>query len=217
MRIKYISLLIAVIGIAALYTLSLFAQAPIIELSQLPAYENEIVTTQGTITKYYQNDYGNQIITIRNNNTTATIFASVPATIQSGDTIQATGKVEHYKETWEIIIDDPKDLTTIKKWNETKIQLWEIAQNPTTYVECNLNVTGYIDSIYESSLYFTDNNFEHTILVMISKKENITFYPGEPVVLSAQLLYDSTQLRYFFSLSETYHHLQPITEETIDD
>ncbi|MFH1013186.1 MAG: hypothetical protein V1769_01610 [Thermoplasmatota archaeon] len=217
MRIKYISLLIALIGIAALYTLSLFAQAPSIELSQLPAYENEIVTTQGTITKYYQNDYGNQIITIRNNNTTATIFASVPATVQSGDTIQATGKVEHYKETWEIIIDDPKDLTIIKKWNETTIQLWEIAQNPITYVECNLNVTGYIDSIYESSLYFTDNNFEHTILVMISKKENITFYPGEPVVLSAQLLYDSTQLKYFFSLSETYHHLQPITEETIDD
>lgn len=216
MNIKYLTLLIALVGVTALYVLSLYAQPPTIHLSELPDYEGKIVTTYGTITKYDQTESGNQIITIRDNTTTATIFASAPASIQSGDTIQVTGSVEQYQNSWEIIIDDIKSLHIIEKWNESTTPLWEIAQNPTRYIDCNLNVTGYIDAIYDTYFYFTDNNTEHTILVLLPQSKNITLYTGEPVILNAQFIYDDTQTRYLFTISEPFHNIKQLKGEASD-
>lgn len=217
MKIKYVTLLIAILGILALYTLSLYAQPPTILLSELPNYEGKIVTTQGTVTTYYETSFGNQIITIRDNNTTATIFAANPIHIQSGDHLQATGTVEKYKETWEILIDDTRLIHVLKKWNQTTTPLWEIAQNPTAYLDFNLNVTGYIDSKFDTYFYFTDNNTDHTILVPLPQSKNITLYTGQMVSLSAQFTYDTNQLRYIFSIFEPYHTITPLKGGTLDD
>jgi len=217
MQIKYITLLIATLGILALYGLSLNAQPPTITLSELPKYEGKIVTTQGIVTTYYETSYGNQIITIRDNSTTATIFASTPVKIQSGDRLQVTGNVEKYMETWEILIDDTRAVQILQTWNQTKTPLWEIAQNPTSYIDFNLNVTGYIDSQYDSYFYFTDNNTDHTILVPLPQSKNLTLYTGQPVRLSAQLTYDPTQFRYIFTLSEPNHGIIPLKGDTSDD
>jgi hypothetical protein len=217
MKIKYVTLILAIFGILALYTLSLYAQPPIISLSELPHYEGNIVTTQGTVTKYYETSYGNQIITIRDNNTTATIFSSTPLQIQSGDLLQATGNVEKYKDTWEILIDDTKSINILQKWNQTTTPLWEIAQNPIAYLDYNLNVTGYVDSKFNTYFYFTDNNTDHTILVPLPQSKNLTIYTGQPVSLSAQFTYDPTQLRYIFTFTEPYHTITPLTGGTSDD
>jgi len=216
MNIKYITLLIALIGVVILYILSLYAQPPIIHLSELPDHEGKIITTQGTINKYHQTDYGNQIITIIDNGTKATVFASTPTDIQSGDVIQVTGSVEQYQDTWEIMVDDPKAIQILKKWDQSTTPLWEIAQNPTLYHDQNLNVTGYIDSIYESYLYFTDNENEHTILVILPQTNNITLHTGELVILKAQFNYDPTQLQYIFSITEPYHTIEPVSGDLSD-
>jgi hypothetical protein len=216
MNIKYITLLISILGVIVLYILSLYAQPPVVVLSELPDFEGKIVTTQGTITTYRQTDYGNQIITIRDNNTTATVFASTPLIIRSGDLIQATGSVEQYQDTWEILLNDPQSFQILKIWNETTTPLGEIAQKPISFQDQNLNVTGYIDALYESYFYFTDAKADYTIPVFFKQSYNTSLYKGEKVILTAYFSYDPTQLRYIFTLTEPYHTIQPLYEEPSD-
>lgn len=113
-------------------------------------------------------------------------------------------------------MNDPKSYRIIKKWNETTTPLWEIAQNPTTYQDQNLNVTGYIDALYDAYFYFTDTEADYTIPVFFEQSYNSSLYTGEPVVLTAYFSYDPTQLRYIFTLTEPYHTIQPLYGEPSD-
>ncbi len=212
MNIKYISLLLSLIGITILYILSTFTQPIYIDLEKISEYEGKEITTQATIIDYYTTSYGNQIITVKANNATAQLFCQEPVTVQYGDLVQATGKVEQYNDDWEIIIDQKTSLQIIQQWENITTPLWEIANNPEKFVNLQINTTGYIDSIYDDYFILTDKEANHSIIVTYYPGANITIYAGKHCTLHALLQYDASQTCYLFNIKNPNHLIKPIGE-----
>ncbi|MBS3777934.1 MAG: hypothetical protein KGY50_01420 [Candidatus Thermoplasmatota archaeon] len=211
--IKYITLILAIIGVIFLYTLSLFQQPITINsLQSLENYEGKEVTINGTIMDYSITSYGSQLITIQSNSTQLTIFSDTPIQCHSGDNIQATGTIQEYKDTWELILSNPKAATITETWQNNTTQLKHIASHPKDYLNIPLNITGYIDIIYDNIIYLKDNISNHTIPLI--PPTTSTPQTGTEVFVHATLAYDPTHLRYILTDCKT---LKQITDQnTID-
>ena len=171
----------------------------------------EIITT-GTVTEHHTTSYGNQIITIQSNNTTAEIFCESPASLQYGDYIEVTGTVQQYQDIWEIIVERPDLIQVITSWNNISTPLWELATNPTQYVDINLNVSGYIDSIYDSYFYLTDQNNSYSILVTYVSSYNLSIRPGQPCHVHAYFTYDPSHTCYMLRLQSPDHTINYVKD-----
>lgn len=215
MNIKYLSILSSAGGIILLYTLSLYAQVPIIDIENIGDYDGKLVTTNGTVIEYHTTNYGSQLITIQQNNSTLILFMEKPINIQKGDIVQATGIVQQYQNDWELIIDQPKQFIILKTWANNTLDLSDIAKNPTYYVNQNLNVTGYIDLIYDDYFHFIDENKEYMCIVKKPFIENLTIYTGQKINLKAYFTYDSPQTRYLFKLTSANHTILPVMENKV--
>lgn len=211
--IKYITLILAITGVIFLYTLSLFQQPITINsLQSLEDYEGKEVTLTGTIIDYSTTSYGSQLITIQSNSNQLTIFSDIPLQCHNGDHIQATGTIQEYKDTWELILSNPKAATITKTWQNTTTQLKHIASHPNDYLNIPLNITGYIDIIYDNIIYLKDNTSNHTI--PLTPPTTSTPQTGTQVFVHATLTYDPTHLRYILTDCKI---LEQITEQnTID-
>jgi len=116
MKLKYFSMLLSVIGIIILYMISRFSQAPIIKISDMPNYEGKRVMIKGIVTEHHLTKYGSQIITIENENHSATLIIEGKIDVEYGDKILATGEVQKYKENWQLLVNTNRQLQILKKW-----------------------------------------------------------------------------------------------------
>ena len=110
-----------------LYFLSRLSQPPLVDIHELPDYEGKKVIVVGTVTSYQTTKQGSQIIKIKENNASATIFVGGAIELEFGDKLQATGEVQKYRDTWEIIIDDIRLVEILEKWNNISFPLWQLA------------------------------------------------------------------------------------------
>ena len=165
MKLKHFSILFSVIGIACLYFLSTLSQPALIELKDVSKYEGKSVIVEGIVTEHRLTNYGSQIITIENDNTSTIVFVEGETNIEYGDKIQVTGKVQKYKGDWEIVVDNIDFVKVIQKWQNITIPLWQLSASPEKYEGLNVNVTGYIDTIYDTYLYLTDSEGNYSIVV----------------------------------------------------
>lgn len=207
MKTKYLTILLAIIGILLLYYISLFTHPTPIDLKDIHTYEGKEITTTGIVQAYRSTSYGNQFITIQQNNSTATVFLEEPINVFSGDLIQATGMVQKYENTWEIIIDHPQQISILMPWNHSATPLWEVAQNPSIFSNMNLNITGYIDSTFDTHFYITDFEGNHTLLVTHPLSKKISTYPGQQVRIHGYFTYNDFYLRYQLELNKDYHNI----------
>jgi hypothetical protein len=212
MKIKYLSLILSILGILLLYFLSTLSQPIQIELFEISKYDGQEIVTAGVVTEYQTTSYDNQIITIRSNNTTAEIFSETPTTLRYGDYIQVTGTVQQYQDTWEIMVDGPELITLISSWENMSTPLWDLANNPTGYVDMNINVSGYIDSIYDSYFYLSDDNNTYNLLVTSSSFFNLSIIPGKPCYIHAFFTYDPSHTCYMLRLQGPEHTIKYITD-----
>ena len=206
MKLKYLSLLVSVTGITLLYSLSLLAQPPLVELQDLSNYDGKQVIANGIVTQDYHTSYGSHIITIKNDNASATIFLEEPVTVQYGDHIQVRGTVEQYKGEWELMVDSAQALSILDRWQNISIPLWQLAKHPTTYEDTHVTVDGYIDTIYDSYLYLTDKNGNHSILVTFPSHQYNASLAGSHVSVAARFFFDQKDMRYVLSLSTDQEH-----------
>ena len=117
MKFKYLIVLIAIASLVALYFLSLVSQPVLISLSALPTYNGQQVIVQGVVIEYRTTTYDSQIITIRdveNSTNSVTIFIEGEISVEYGDTVQAIGEVQQYKEQWEVSVNNPHSVTILK-------------------------------------------------------------------------------------------------------
>jgi len=215
MNIKHLSIISSIAGILILYTLSLYAQTPIIHLSDISEYEGQIIATNGTVTEYHSTSYGNQLITIKQGNNTAILFLESPIDIQRGDKLNATGRIQQYEDEWEIIIEEQELVTIEQSWENNTLTLQEIAENPINFLNQNLNVTAYVDIIYDEYFQLIDETYQYQCIVEKPYIKNLTLYTGQPINLNAYLTYDNTQMRYLFEFKNENHTIIPITENKI--
>jgi len=205
MQLKYFSLLFSIAGITLLYVLSTLSQPIIIEICELPEYEGKQVITEGTVTEHHTTTYGSQIITIKEDNATIIIFVEGTVELEYGDKIQVTGTVQKYKDDWEIVVNDERFIILLEKWQNISFPLWQLAENPTKYNGLNVNVTGYVDVIYDSYFYLVDETEEHSLIVFCNPSEYDVSYPGQKVNVAAQFTFDEEAFQYKLTLCEETH------------
>ena len=205
LSLKYLSTLSSIVGLAILFYLSTTLQPIPTPLEDISKYEGRQVIINGLVIHYSTSNYG-EIIDIRQNNTTIPVFLDGFITLNSGDYIQIIGTVQHYNDKWEINVDNPKLISIISNWKNISTPLWEIAEYPSRFIGLNLNITGYIDNIYDKWFILSDGN--HSILVTFNHLENISLYTGKKILMHAYFTYDSSNTRYKFEIKSKDHFIK---------
>ena len=207
LKLKHYSLILSIAGIAILYFISLLSQPVLIELFELPDYEDKQVIVEGAVTEYHVTTYGSQLITIKDKNNSAIIFIETEIDVEYGDRIRATGKVQKYNDGWEIIVSNKKFIETIQKWQNISIPLWQLAQKPSNYQGLNVNVAGVVDSLYDNYLYLTDLDGTYSLIVFYNPYMYNSLYPGQTVIVEGKFDFNQETFRYALTLSEQNHKI----------
>ena len=195
MKLKHFSLIFSVIGIACLYFLSTLSQPVVIELKDVSKYEDKNVIVEGIVTEYYLTSFGSQIITIENDNASTTVFVEGETEVEYGDKIQVTGQVQKYKGDWEIVVDNVDFVKIIQKWQNISVPLWQLSASPEKYEGLNVNVTGYIDTTYDTYFYLTDHEGNYSIIVFCNpSKYNV--HSGQKISVAAKFTFNPEEFRY---------------------
>lgn len=207
MKMKHATLIFSIIGILFLYFVSKMYQPPLIAINQMPNYQDKQVIIEGIVIEHHITKYGSQIITIENNNATTTIFVEGIADIEFGDKIRVSGDVQKYKEGWEIVVNDAHQVKILEKWCNISIPLWQLADNPSKYINLNIQVNGYVDSISNSYFYLTDLEKNHFIPIFYELGKNITISAGQKICVNGKFSFDKENLRYKIELTEESHNI----------
>lgn len=213
MKLKHFSLLFSVIGILLLYFLSRLSQPPVVAIEELQKYEGKQVIVYGIVTGYQETGQDSQIIKIKEGNATVTLFVSGAIELEFGDKLKATGEVQKYKDTWEIIIEDTRLVEIVEKWNNLSFPLWQLAQNPARYLDLNVNVTGYIESISNAYFYLVDLEEKYSLIVFYRISENVTIYTGQKVNILGKFSFDEENFRYQLELCDEMHRVFLVDQE----
>ena len=196
--LKYVTLFLSIAGVIFLYGLSLFQQPIILTtFDSLEDYEGKEVTLTGTIIDHTTTSYGSQLITIQSNSTQLLVFSDKPLTVHTGDIFQGTGTIQEYKDSWELVLSNPKTATILSTWQNKTTQIKDLAEHPQQYLDIPINTTGKIDHIYESIVYLKDDTGNYTI-PFLSENNKIPD-PGTNVFIKASLTYDAAHLRYILT------------------
>jgi len=211
MKLKHLSVLFSIAGILFLYFISTLTQPILISLAEIPEYEDKQVIVEGTVTDYRDTTYGSQIITIVGDNASVCVFVEGSIEVEYGDTIQATGKVQKYNDEWEIVVNNERFVKIVQKWQNLSIPILQLAKNPTKYVGLNINVTGYVDMIYDSYFYLIDAEGELSLFISCNPSIYDAVVPGEQVNVAGQFIYKEEELRYTLIICKEIHGIFPST------
>lgn len=207
MKFKYIVIVMSLASILVLYFLSGFSQPVAVPLSTVPSHEGKQVIVSGMVTDYRTTTSGTQLITIRSiddNNSLLTLYIEGEISVEYGDVVQATGVVQQYNNDWEVVVDNVRFVTILRYWNDTSFPLWQLAQNPSKYLDTNVNVTGVVGSLSDSIFSLHDPEGTYTLQVYWSRSSS-TLSKGDLVAVNARFLYDAATLQYIMKITETTH------------
>ena len=157
------------------------------------------------MTEHRVTNYGSQIITIEGDNASAIVFVEGKINVQYGDRIQAIGKAQKYKDDWEIVVGNERFVYVIQKWQNITIPISQLAEHSTTYKGLNVNVTGYVDMVYDTYFYLINQEETHSLIVFYNPSEQDTVYPGQKIYVAAKFDYDAKNLRYKLEICEEIH------------
>ena len=215
MKFKYLIIFITVGSLFALYLLSLFSQPILVPLSVLSSYNGQQVIVQGIVTDYRTTTYGSQLITIRetqNSTHSVVLYFEGELTVEYGDTIQATGEVQQYKNQWEVVVNSPQLIVVLQKWHIVSFPLWQLALHPENYLDTTVNVTGIASQKDTSSLTLTSSDGKYCIGVAYHSSCPHQFSKGDTVAVGARFLYDPTTCRFFLKATEETHGIWTMEE-----
>jgi len=212
MKLKHFSLIFAFLGILFLYLLSLLSQPIVIDLHEISKFEGKEITTKGFVSDYSVNKYGSQIITIKENNSQVVVFIEGKIDVEYGDKIQATGQVQKYKNSWEIMVNDIRRVKIIEKWQNISFPLWQLAENPDRYLGLNVNVTGYVETLEDSFFYLVDLDEKHFLTVFFNPFDNVDLYAGKKVCIFGKFYFDEKNLKYVLDLCDDSHKIINLEE-----
>ena len=213
MSLKKYSIIFSIIGILVLYILSKLAQLPVIEIHELPDYEGKEVTINGIVIEHYLTRYGSQVINIEDQNASATIFVEKKTFVEYGDRIQATGEVQKYKDEWSLVVNDNRFVKILKKWDNISFPLWQLAENPSRYLNLNVNITGYVEFVSNSNFYLVDLEKKHSLIIFYTLSNNFTIYPGQKISALGRFSFDKENFRYKLDICDGNHAIYPLDKE----
>jgi hypothetical protein len=208
MKFKYLIIFITIGSLFALYVLSLFTHPVPISLSDISAYTDQQVIIQGIVTDYRTTAYGSQLITIAdssNRTNSVLLYIEGEAPIEYGDTIQATGEVQQYKNQWELVVHNPHSIIVLQKWDHLVFPLWELALHPDNYLNTNVNVTGIVTAPSGSSFLLGSTDGKYSIEVVYQSSCPHQFSKEDTVTVKARFLYNAATCRFLLSVTQPTH------------
>jgi len=213
MKLKYFSLAFSIFGILVLYFLSRLSQPAVIDIYELPNYEGKQVTIEGIVTEHYLTRYGSQVISIEEQNASAKVFVEKRTDVEYGDKIQVTGEVQKYGEEWSMVVDDDRFVKILKKWDNISFPLWQLAENPSRYLDLNVNVTGYVEFVSNSNFYLVDIEKKYSLIIFYTLSKNITIYPGQKICALGRFSFDEENFRYKLDICDEKHTIYQLNAE----
>lgn len=214
MKFKYIVVFLSILSLVILYGVSRISQPTPVSLSTLSDYEGQQVIVQGVVTTYRSTTVGSQLITLRSSDNkfaTAILYIEEGEVfVEFGDTIQAIGKVQRYKDQWEVVIPHPELITIVQKWNNSFFPLWQLAEHPTRYLDTNINITGIITKKQQSTFVLSDPTETYTLVVPCSVSDISLLSNGDAVAVAGRFVYEPHTLRFLIQLSESNHRITKI-------
>ena len=207
MQIKYLSIIFSIAGIILLYFLSTLSQPTIIDLSEIRKYDGKQVIVEGIVTESYTTKYESQIITIQNNNYSTKIFIEGETDIDYGDKIQATGEVQAYEGEWEVVVNNKRFVRILQKWQNITIPLKQLAETPEKYENLNVNVTGFVDTVFDTYFYLFDSEEKYSIIVVHNPFTQGPFTAGQKLYVNAKFVFDSENFRYKLETGDDTHNI----------
>lgn len=214
MKFKYIVIFLSILSLIILYGISQLSQPEHVSLSTLSNHEGQQVIIHGVVTAYRSTTFGSQLITLRdadNESATAVLYIEEgDIVVEFGDTIQAIGQVQNYKDQWEIVIRNPQLITIIQKWNNTSFPLWQLAEHPTRYLGSNINITGCITKKQQSTFVLSDPTETYTLDVTCSASDSALLSNGDAVAVAGRFIYEPYTLRFLMQIIEPNHRITKI-------
>lgn len=208
MKFKYLVIFLAIISLTILYMISLFSHPVQVPLSGLSQHDGQKVIIKGIVTKYQTTQFGSQLITLRDcddDTSSVIVYLEDESPVEYGDTIQAIGKVQRYKDQWEVSVSDPQLLTIIQKWTHQSFPLWQLAEHPERYRDTNVNITGIIIQKQKSSFVLTDQTKKYTLGVSCDASRCSHVSDNDAVAVAGRFVYDSFLLHFSLQITEPTH------------
>ncbi|MBU2564853.1 MAG: hypothetical protein KJ655_01170 [Candidatus Thermoplasmatota archaeon] len=184
----------AVIGIVVLYFVSAVSQPENIGLGEIKNSDGKEVVTEGIVSDKYQTKSGNTILGVKNDNATVSVFVKKVVDAEIGDEIRVTGRVQKYKNMYEIV---SSAIEILKKWDENYIELKQLKSNPEKYEGTNINVTGFAVSIKHNEFYLSDNISKIKIKII---KSTVLPMENQKIFVKGKMEYDENRFEYFIKL-----------------
>ena len=181
----HLHLIFAVVGVCVLYVLSNFSSPPEIKIKDLWKYDGKEVRNK--IGKLFEVSDGN-----------ATTFVYTNNNLSYGDEIKVTGNVDVSNNGAIIYAHEVK---LIKKWNKDCLSLPYLAENFEDFIGCNVNVTGYIYSIYSDYFYLTDGMGEYWVKVYYDASR---FNQFDKVYVEGVMKYNSHKMQIYLEGKNVY-------------
>ena len=217
MKFKYLVILITGISLVVLYGVSLISQPAEVSLSSLSTYNGQQVIVQGIVADYRTTNFGSQLITLReqsNSSASVVLYIEGIVFVEFGDRVQAVGKVQRYKNQWEITISNPQFVTILEKWDNQSFPLWQLAEYPERYANGNVNVTGFVSKKHSSSFILSDATDTHLLEVSCDSSSLSVLSIGDAVAVAGRFFYDPCFLRYLLKVSDDTHRITKLKGET---
>jgi hypothetical protein len=206
MKFKYLIVVVSLVSLLVLYLISGLSQPTIVPFSKIPASEGKQVVVKGVVAGYQTTTAGSTLITIRDidstNTSTITLYVEGALSVEYGDLVQATGTVQQYNNQWELAVTSPQFITVLQPWGNQSFPLWQLAQNPTRYVDTNVNVTGIVGTMTITNFDLQDSTGAASVSVSCKHSSNSSFSKGDRVAVKARFLYDQATLRYLLKVTD---------------
>lgn len=203
MKFNYIIIILAMVGTASLYLLSILAQPAVISLSEISVHDGKLAIVKGIVISSYQTQTGKQVITIQDETTTegatATLFVEEITAVEYGDSIQATGKVQKYKNEWQVVVENSHAIHIVQKWRNITIPLEYLSTYHQQYRNVNIAVCGVVDVMEPASLVLRNQDSSCFLFVVFDVPALGAVSTGETVSVSGTFLYDEATFRYVLS------------------
>lgn len=184
----------AVIGIVVLYLVSAVSQPEEIALKDVKNKEGKNVIVKGIVVEKYQTSSGNTILKVRDNNVSVSVFVKKAVDTESGDEIRVTGRVQKYKNGYEIVASE---IEILKKWDEDYVELNQLKSDPEKYEGTNINVTGFAVSIKHNEFYLSDNISRIKVKII---KSAVLPAENQKIFVKGKMGYDENRFEYFIEL-----------------
>jgi len=162
-RTKVLLIVSSFLGLMILYVLSSQAQVPRVHLDELGDHEGETVTVRARVTRVDHFESGSVRVYIREGNTTSVLFVENmdnELELKRGDELEATGTVQFYLGSCELIVEHGKNIRIVRRGKEDELFLSTLAHNSWNYRDVPVKASGYVK--YDISYYcFERDGGEH--------------------------------------------------------